>query len=202
MDAATWVIVAGGAALVLLAACYYVPAKTRIIVDTPTSTARAEISLLWGVGPTLTARALPKQAAGNPFASFNDAARVGHAMMTPGLADVVHAALRSLFALNWRTGRLNVGVNFGDNAQNTVVQTAAQAALAASPAPLREAVTVSRREAPGAEVIALFELYASPARLGAIYGRLKNSRAVGEFRKRLTRKIKPAKKPAREVRVS
>lgn len=200
MDMASWAIVAGAGALALAALSYFAPAKTKIIVDTPTSTARAEMALLWGFGPTLTARALPKRAAGSPFGLFNDAPRVAQALMTPGLADTVYAALRSLYDLNWRLGRLDVGVNFGENAQNLVVQTAAQAALAAAPVALRESVTVTRREAPGAELVGLAELYASPARLKAIYARLKTSRAVREFRKRLMRKQKPVKRPAREVR--
>jgi hypothetical protein len=83
-----------------------------------------------------------------------------------------------------------------------VVQTAAQAALAAAPAALRERVAVVMIETPGAELAANFELDASPATLNAIYGRLKRSRAVQEFRRRLNKKQKPSKKGAKEVRVS
>jgi hypothetical protein len=181
---------------------YFMPANTRIVIDTPTSTARAEMRLLWGLGPTITARALPKQANGNPLALFNDAARVGHAMMTPGIADAAYAAIKSLYDLGPRVVRVELGVNLGDSAQNLVVQTGAQAALAAAPASLRERVTISRCEPAGAELSAQFELDASPAQLRAVYGQFRRSRAVREFRRRLMRKQKPAKKDAREVRVS
>jgi hypothetical protein len=200
MDGLIWVALAGAAVLVFAIACWYAPARTRIIIDTPTSTARAEMHLLWGIGPTLTGRALPKGAAGEPFSLFNDAARVGHALMTPGLAEVTYNAVRQVYDLKPQMTRLDLGLNLADNSQNVVVHTAAQAALATAPAALRERVSISRREAPGAELSSQVEVYVSPAQLGAIYGALKNSRAVREFRKRLTRKIKPEKRPAREVR--
>lgn len=200
MDWLVWVAIAGAGVLAFGLACYFAPARTRIVVDTPTSTARAEIHTLWGIGPTLTGRALPKRAAGTPFALFNDGVRVGHALMTPGLADAVYSALRAVYDLKPQMTRLDLGLNLGDNSQNVVVQTAAQAALAVAPAALRERVTITRREAPGAELISHVEVYVSPAQLNGIYGQLKNSRAVREFRKRLTRKIKPEKRPAKEVR--
>jgi hypothetical protein len=200
MDWVIWAALAGASALAFAIACWYAPARTRIVVDTPTSTARAEMHLLWGIGPTLTGRALPKSAAGSPFALFNDAVRVGHALMTPGLADTAYNAVRQLYELKPQMTRFDLGLNLADNSQNVVVQTAAQAALAIAPAALRERVSVTRREAPGAELISHIEVYVSPARLSSIYGELKKSRAVREFRKRLTRKMKPEKRPAREVR--
>jgi hypothetical protein len=200
MDLIVWAILAGVAVLVVMFACNYAPARTKIMVDTPTSTARAEMHLLWGFGPTLTGRALAKSAAGTPFAVFNDPVRVGYALMTPGLADTVYAALRSLYDLEPQVTQVELSVNLNDAAQERVVQTAVQAALATAPAALRERVLVSRHEAPGAELIAHFEVYVSPAELKRIYGQLKNSRAVREFRKRLARKVKQEKRPAREVR--
>lgn len=200
MDWIIWVILAGVAVLAFLFACNYAPARTKIMVDTPTSTARAEMHLLWGFGPSLTGRALPKRAAGSPFAVFNDPVRVGYALMTPGLADTVYVALRALYDLEPQLNQVEIGMNLSDPAQERVVQTAIQAALATAPAALRERVALQRREAPGADLIAHFELYVSPAELKRIYGGLKNSRAIREFRKRLARKIKPEKRPAREVR--
>lgn len=202
MDLTTWAIAGVAAAILLPLACYVLPARTKIIVDTPTSTARAEMRLLWGLGPVSIARALPKQENGSPLAVFNDVGRIAHALMTPGIADAAYGGLRSLYELKPRVMRVAVGVNLGDNAQNLVVQTAVQAALAAAPAALRERVSVSKSEAPGAELSCDIELNASPAQLSAIWGRFRRSRAVQEFRRRLTKKQKHGKKNAREVRVS
>jgi hypothetical protein len=202
MDLTVWAIAGGVAAVLIPLACYYVPAQTKIVIDTPTSTARAELRLLWGLGPAVIARALPQHGNGSPLAMFNDAVRVGNALMTPGLADAAYHAIKSLYELKPRTVRLVLGVNLSDNAQNLVVQTAAQAALASAPAALRERVIVTKCATPGAELSGDFELYASPADLNAIYSRFRRSRAVQEFRRRLTRKQKPDKKGSREVRVS
>ncbi|MGQ0531269.1 MAG: hypothetical protein ACT4OF_01085 [Caulobacteraceae bacterium] len=202
MDFMTWAIVGAAAAILIPLACYFLPANTTIVIDTPTSTARAEMRLFWGLGPAIIARALPKRDNGTPLARFDDAARIGHALMTPSIADAAYAAIKDLYDLKPRVVRLQLGVNLGDNAQNVVVQTAVQAALAAAPASLRERAAIAKREAPGAELSAQFELDASPARLSAIYARFRGSRAVQEFRRRLNRKQKPGKKGAREVRVS
>lgn len=197
-----WVIAGGVAVLAIALGCYFLPAKTTIVVDTPTSTARAEMRLLWGLGPSVIARALPRTGNGNPLTFFNDAARVGNALMTPGIADAVYGAVRSLYDLKPRVTRVAFGMNLGDNAQNLVVQTAAQAAFAVAPAALRERVAITKSETPGAELAAQFELDASPAQLNTIYGRLKSSRAAREFRRRLARKPKPPKKGPGEVRVT
>jgi hypothetical protein len=187
-----------GVFLVLMAA----PAKTSILVDTAGSTARAEMRTLWGLGPKLTARALPRDAGGTPLALFNDPVRIGHALMTPGIADAVFDAVRRLYELKPHVSRITVGVNLADTAQNTVVQTAVQAAVATAPAALRERVQVQRCEAPGAELAAGFDLYGSPMQLNAIWKDLKNSRSVREFRKRLKRKPKAQKKAPKEVRAA
>ncbi|MGD9966757.1 MAG: hypothetical protein AB7T59_09570 [Hyphomonadaceae bacterium] len=200
-DLYVW-IAAGAAAVLIPAAIYFLPAKTRIIIDTPTSTARAEMRPLWGMGAALITRALPKKAHGNPLALFNDAPRIGHALMTPGIAEAAYAALKSIYDLKPRVAKLDLRLNLGDGAQTRVVQTATQAALAIAPASLRERVTVSQSEAPGAEISGEFELHASPAQLSAIYNRLKSARAVQEFRRRLNRKTKGGKKPPPEVQVS
>jgi hypothetical protein len=202
MDLMVWAIVAAVAAVVIFLGLYYLPARTTIVVDTPTSTARAEMRLLWGLGPRVISRALPAQEHATPLAVFNDAVRISYALMTPGIIDAAGLAIRSLNDLNPRTVRVALGINLGDTAQNLVVQTAAQAALALAPASLRERVAILKQDAPGAAISADFELDASPAQLSAIYGRFKNARATQEFRRRLKRKIKPTKKPAREVRVS
>jgi hypothetical protein len=73
---------AGGALLVVLA-LVFAPARAKILIDTPTSTARAEMRLLWGLGPTLFARALPRAAGGAPLFGFKDIPRKGHAQITP-----------------------------------------------------------------------------------------------------------------------
>lgn len=201
-DFAIWMIAGAAAAILIPLACYVLPAQTKIIIDTPTSTARAEMRLLWGLGPVSIARALPKGDHGAPLAIFNDAIRIGHALMTPGIADAAYAALRSLYDLKPRVVQVTIGVNLGDNAQNVVVQTAVQAALASAPAALREQVTIKRNEAPGAELSGEIKVNASPARLAAIWNRLRGSRAAQEFRRRLIKKRKTGKKDAREVRVS
>lgn len=202
MDFMVWAI-AGGAAVVLIPiAFYFAPAHTTIIVDTPTSTARAEMRLLWGMGPVIIARALPSKGNGSPLAVFNDPLRIGHALMTPGIADAAGTAVRSLYALRPRVAQLRLAINLNDTAQSRVVETAVHAALALAPASLRERIVVSRGEAPGAELGAEFALSASPAQLNLIYRRFKNSRAAQEFRRRLKKKSRPDKKGARQVQVS
>jgi hypothetical protein len=191
--------IAGGAVLLALA-CLYAPARTKILIDTPTSTARAELRLLWGLGPTLFARALPRAAAGAPLEVFNDTTRIGHALMTPSLADTAYVALSRLFKHKPYVATLELALNLPDNAQTRVVETAAQAALATAPAALRDCVQITKCEAPGAELKAEFKLNASPLTLSSIYGDLKNARASREFRRRLKTKPKPVKKPVREIR--
>lgn len=202
MDFAVWMIAGASAAVLIPLACYFLPAQTKIIIDTPTSTARAELRLLWGFGPVSITRALPKRDHGAPLAAFNDTVRIGHALMTPGIADAAYGALRSVYDLKPRAVHVALGVNLGDNAQNVVVQTAVQAALASAPAALREHVTIKRNEAPGAELSGEIKVNASPAQLSAIWNRFRGSRAAQEFRRRLNKKRKPGKKDAREVRVS
>lgn len=200
-DLYVW-IAAGALAVLIPAAIYFLPAKTRIVIDTPTSTARAEMRPLWGMGAAMISRALPRDGHGNPLSSFNDVKRIGHALMTPGITEAAYAAIKSVYDLKPKVAKLDLRLNLGDGAQTRVVQTAAQAALAIAPAGLRQNITVSQAEAPGAELSGEFELLASPAQLSGIYGRLKGSRAAQEFRRRLTRKQKPGKKGGREVRVS
>ncbi|MEZ5959844.1 MAG: hypothetical protein R3C30_05385 [Hyphomonadaceae bacterium] len=201
-DLVVWASAGATAAILIPLACYFLPAQTKIVIDTPTSTARAEMRLLWGFGPTSIARALPKRDHGSPLALFGDAARIGHALMTPGIADAAYAGLKSIQALKPRVVQLRLGVNLSDSSQNRVVQTAVQAALAAAPAALREKVVVAVAEAPGAELSGEIKVNASPAQLAAIWSRLRSSRAAQEFRRRLTKKQKPNKKGGREVRVS
>ena len=198
-DLIVWALALSGALIGIIAALMCAPAKTSILIDTAGSTARAEMRVLWGLGPLFTARALPREAAGNPLGLFNDPVRIGHALMTPGIADAAFEAVRRLYALKPAVTRIDVGVNLADTAQNTVVQTAAQAALAAAPAALRERVRVQKCEAPGAEMSAGFELYAAPVELLSIWREFKNSRSAREFRRRLKRKPKPQKRAPREV---
>jgi hypothetical protein len=199
MDLLFW---GAGVALVVALALLFAPARAKILIDTPTSTARAEIALLWGLGPLMLVRALPQAAAGAPLAVFSDAARIAHALMTPGLADAAYEAVRRLFHLNPAVARLELGLNLGDSAQNLVVQTAAQAALAAASAALRDTVRLYKCEARGAELICEFKLIASPLELASIYGEFKNSKPAREFRRRLKAKPKPNKKTPREVRAA
>jgi hypothetical protein len=154
---------AGALAVLIPLAIYFLPAKTRILIDTPTSTARAEVRPIWGLGAAMITRALPKKAHGHPLESFADVRRIGHALMTPGIVDAAYATLRSLYDLKPRVAKLDLRMNLADAAHARVVQTAAQAALAMAPAPLRSCVTISSSENTGAELSAEFELHASPA---------------------------------------
>ena len=201
-DMIAWGAALAVGAIFIALAMYVLPARTRIVIDTPTSTARAEMRPLWGLLPVMYARSLPQTGVGEPLAVFNDVARIGPALMTPGLADAVYDAIARLFALHPREARISLGLNLADPAQNVVVQTAAQAALAMAPASLRERVAISKCEAPGAEVSMQFEVIASPARVLSIRDRFRRSRAGREFQRRLKRKPKPAKRPIREVRAS
>lgn len=201
MDFTIWAGVGLAAAVLIPLAMYLLPARTKIVLDTPTSTARAEMRLLWGLGPPIIARALPKQGNGSPLAFFNDAVRIGHALMTPRIADEAIAVVRELYAHEPRVAQMRFGLNLGDPSKNLVVQTAAQAALAAVPAALRQRIEIYKCDAPGAELHGQFELDASPAKLNGIYGQFKSSRAVREFRKRLSKKSKPEKKGPSQVRV-
>lgn len=199
-------IAAAAVAVLIPAAIYFLPAKTRVIIDTPTSTARAEMRPLWGVGSAMISRALPRSAHGSPLTSFNDVKRIGHALMTPGVAEAAYSALKSIYDLKPRVAKLELRLNLGDSSHTRVVQTATHAALAAAPVALRERVTISQSEAPGAEVRGEFEFNASPAQLSAIYNKLRRARAVREFSRRLNKKTKGNKKnpipPPPEVQVS
>lgn len=200
MDLIIWAAIGVSGLVFIAALIYFAPAKTTVLIDSATATARAEMRVLWGMGPTIHARALPKSSVGSPLKIFSDVVRIGNALMTPGLADAVYDAVRKLFAFNPRVARIHLGVNLGDPTRNLVVQTAAQAAFAAAPAGMRDLVVVSKCEAPGAELLGRFELDASPAQLSSIWAGFRDSRAAREFRKRLKRAPKPTKKPVKEVR--
>jgi hypothetical protein len=158
--------------------------------------------LLWGLGPKFTGRALPREKAGTPLALFNDPVRIGYALMTPGIAEAAYGAVRRIYELQPSLTRVDVGANLSDTAQNTVVQTAVHAALAAAPAALRERVRLYRCDAPGAEIAMSFELYASPLQINSIWNDFRNSRSAREFRKRMKRKPKPQRKAPKEVRAA
>jgi len=199
-----WAAGAGALALgaAIIAALHFAPARTTIVVDTQGSTARADMKTLWGIGPTWALRALPKEIAGNPMPAFTDPARVGYALMTPGIAEITYATLQRVLALKPATAQFKLAFLLPDTGQSRVVQTAVQAVLAAAPAPMRQAVTIANSEALGAEVVARFELSVSPAKLKGIYAGFNNSKAVREFKKRLKRKPKVSKKAPREVQAS
>jgi len=197
-----WAAAAVGGALLVYVIARFAPAWTTILVDTQTSTARADMRVLWGLGPRVSVRALPRTRPGDPITLFNDPARVGDAFLTPGIADVTIAAVQRLMALKPRVAQASLGVNTGDSAKDRVVQTAVQAALAMAPASMTELVALSRCEAPGAEISAKFELMASPAQVASIWNGLRQSKQAREFIRRLTRKTKPVKKPVREVRAT
>jgi hypothetical protein len=201
-DLVVWALAAAGVLIAIGAALMYAPAKTSILIDTSGSAARAEMQTLWGMGPRWTGRLIPAESAGAPLAVFNDPARIGHALMTPGIADAAYHAVRELYDLKPRVVRVEVRVNLADTAQNRVVQTAVEAALASAPAALRERVRVEKCEAPGAEIVAAFELYASPAQINSIWTSFKQSRSIREFIKRLKRKPKPQKRAPKEVRAT
>ena len=199
-DIYVW-IAAGALAGLIPLAIYFLPAKARILIDTPTSTARAELRPLWGVGAALITRALPRKAHGTPLPSFGDVGRVGHALITPGIVDVAYAAAKSIVDMKPKVAKLELRLNLSDAARTRVVQTAVQAALTAAPAAFRQNVIISHLETPGAELSAQFEVMASPAKLNGIYQRLKSARATQEFRRRLTKKSKPDKRlPEVQVR--
>lgn len=197
-----WLIAAGAAAIVIAAAIHYLPARTRVVIDTPTSTARIEMRPLWGLLPTMFARSLPQTGVSQPLAVFNDVDRIGPALMTPGLSDAAYEAVSSLYALGMREGRLHLGLNLADAAQNRVVQTAAEAAMAMAPPQLRERIEIGACATPGAEVSMQFAVTASPSRILAIRDRFSSSRAGREFQKRLKQKPKSVKRPVREVRTN
>lgn len=198
-----WGAVAVGVIVVLLLALRFAPARTNIIVDTAASTARADMTLLWGLGPTLVTRALPKGEAGGPLAMFNDPQRIGNALMTPGIADAAIGAYQRLYQLKPQRSRFELGLNLGDSAQNLVVQTSVEAVLASAPHALRQTVTIQKCGAPGAELAVRVELSAAPATLDRIYSDFRRSRAVREFRRRLKQRVKPkSSKAPREVRAS
>jgi hypothetical protein len=186
----------------VFAALYFAPARTTVAIDTAASAAQAEMRLLWGLGPLVRAHALPKAELGKPLAAFHDTARIGHALMTPGIADVSYRALRKLVGLKPRLASLQISLNLADPAQNLVVQTAAQAAMAAAPASMRDTVTISKGETPGAELVGRFDVTASPAKLASIYAELKRSEPAREFRRRLKRKPKAVKRPPSEIRTA
>ena len=204
MDWIYWAAGAGVLALVLgfVAALHFAPARTTIVVDTLGSTARADMKTLWGVGPAWALRALPKEIAGNPMPAFADPARVGYALMTPGIADITYVTLQRLLALNPASAQFKLAFLLPDASQSRVVQTAVQGVLAAAPAPMRQAVTIVQSDTLGAEVTARFELSVAPAKLKSIYSGFANSKAVREFKKRLKRKPKVSKKAPREVQAS
>lgn len=202
MEIALWAGLAVGAVLLIVIAAIYLPARTVIIIDTQTSTARAEQRVLGGLGPTIYKRMLPATDVGAPIPVFQDVERIGPALMTPGIADATYEAIRRLSALKPKVAAFSLHLNLGDPAQQRVVETAAHASLAVAPAAIRERVIVARSELPGAEISARFELDVSLSQINSIYNELVNSRAGREFRKRLKRKPKPAKRPVREVRAS
>lgn len=185
---------AGALAVLIPLAIYYLPARARILIDTPTSTARAEVRPLWGLGAALITRALPKKQHGTPLPSFGDVSRIGHALITPGIVDVAYAAAKSILDMKPKVAKLELRLNLADTARTRVVQTAVQAALAAAPATFRQNVIISQLDTPGAELSAQFEVMASPAKLNGIYQRLRAARATQEFRRRLTKKSKPDKR--------
>lgn len=200
MDFLIWGAVIGGAVLLGALLTYFAPAHTSIVLDTAAGTARADMRLLWGIGPLVSSRAMPKSQVGKPVMVFADSARIGHALMTPGLADAVFEAVRSLLRLNPKVARLDLGINLGDTAKNLVVRTAVEAAFAAAPARWRDVVSVRICEAAGAELSGRFDVAASPARLSAIWSNFRQSRAAREFRRRLKRAPKQSKRAPREVR--
>lgn len=199
---APWALGAVAALIGILAAMLWMPAKTSILFDTAGSTARAEMRLLGGMGPAYTWRALPKEGGGTPLARFHDPARIGYAMMTPGIAEAAFDAVRRVYDLDPAVSRVDVGFNLADTSQNMVVQTAVQAAIAGAPAALRERVRLYKCEALGAELSAAFEVFASPMTLNGIWNEFKNSGSAREFRKRLKRKPKAQKKAPKEVRAT
>lgn len=197
-----WLAAIGGGGLLIWAALYALPARTAITIDTAASAAQAEMRLLWGLGPTLYSRALPKSELGSPLASFHDNTRIGQALMTPGIAEVSYRSLRRLYEMRPRVARLELGLNLSDPAQNLVVQTAVQAALAVAPAPMRETILISKSETPGADLVGRFELYASPMQLASIYDAFKRSEPVRQFLRQLKRRAKPTKKAPGEIRTA
>jgi hypothetical protein len=200
MDIWIW---AGAACAVLLLgglAFVFAPARTTILVDTATSTARVEQKLLWGAGPLTYKRILPQSEQGVPMAVFYDPSHIGAALMTPGLADATYRAVQGLFAFKPGLARFELLMNLPDPAQTRVIDTAAHAAMAVAPVALRDSVVIGKCETPGAELHAKFELMATPGQINTIYNTLKESRSGREFAKRLKRKPKPQKRPVREVR--
>jgi hypothetical protein len=101
-----------------------------------------------------------------------------------------------------RVAQASLAINSGDSSKDRVVQTAVQAALTMAPSATANVVTVTRCEAPGAEIAAKFELMASPLQVSSIWNKLRQSKPAREFVRRLTRKPKPVRKPVKEVRAT
>lgn len=200
MDIVIWAALAVGLVVIAGLTLLLAPARTTILIDTATSTARVEQKLLWGAGPLTYKRILPQADQGVPMAVFYEPSHIGAALMTPGLADATYRAVQGLFALKPSLARFELLTNLPDPAQTRVIDTAAHAAIAVAPAAVREAVVIGKCDTPGAEVHAKFELMATPGQINAIYNNLKESRSGREFRKRLKKKPKPQKRPVREVR--
>jgi hypothetical protein len=200
MDIWIWAAVAVGLLLIAGLTLLLAPARSTILIDTATSTARVEQKLLWGFGPLTYKRILPQSEQGVPMAVFYEPSHIGAALMTPGLADATYRAVQGLFALKPSLARFELLMNLPDPAQTRVIDTAAHAAMAVAPVAVRDSVVIGKCETPGAELHAKFELMATPGQINAIYNNLKESRSGREFRKRLKRKPKPVRRPVREVR--
>ena len=194
-----WLAVAAAGVLLLILLSFVLPARVAVTVDTQTANAQADLRLLMGLGPKLTFRATRERDAAGLVQIFSDTTRIGYALMTPGIVDVCVKAARDLFDLKPRVGNVALGLNLNDRAMDVVVQTAARTALELSPEMVRRNVSVSKSETPGVELVARFDLNASPLRMQSIYDRLRNSVSAKEFRRRLKRKPKPQKRPPREA---
>jgi hypothetical protein len=194
-----WLIATVAVLVIAAATLMLAPARSTILIDTATSTARIEQKLLWGAGPMTYKRILPQSEQGVPMAVFYEPSHIGAALMTPGLADATYRAVHQLFALKPSVARFELLMNLPDPSQTRVINTAAHAATAVAPAAIRDAIVIGTCETSGAELHAKFELMATRGQLNAIYNNLKESRSGREFRKRLKKKPKPPRRPVREV---
>jgi hypothetical protein len=189
-----WVALAPVAAVLAVVLLGYVtPARVRVLVDTISQTARTKAQLFWGVGPIFTFETRPSSDAGHFLADFHDVTRAANALMTPGIADETVRAVQRIIALNPKIAHVSLIYSLGDSSKDLVVRTAVQAALAVAPERVRSSFELSKREQPGADFAAKFEFFASPMRMLSIYGKFRNARAVREFRKRLSRDLKPSR---------
>jgi hypothetical protein len=157
------------------------------------------MKLLLGLGPKLVFQAVRPSGSEATVEVFNDAHQIAYALMTPGIIELCLNTIKRVLALKPQVANVAFEFNLGDGAMERVIQTAAQGILGVATEPLRKTVSIGKRNEPGADLLARFDVLASPLTMRGIYLSFRNSRPAAEFRRRLRRKPKSGKKPPREI---